>query len=51
MFRNIMAIKVTKGKGSVRLMCYMSSSLVFQSKELQTEPLKLIRQHYLNKLL
>ena len=28
----------------------MSSSLVFQSKELQTEPLIYIRQHYLNNL-
>jgi hypothetical protein len=28
-----------KTGGSVRLMSYMSSSLVFQSKELQTEPL------------
>ena len=44
-------MKVTKGRGSLRLMSYMSSSLVFQSKELQTEPLKPIRQHYLNMLL
>jgi hypothetical protein len=45
------AIKETKVRGSLRLMSYMSSSLVFQSKELQTEPFKYNRQHYLNKLL
>ena len=44
-------MKVTKGRGSLRLMSYMSSRLVFQSKELQTEPIKLIRQLYLNNLL
>ncbi len=31
-------ILLQKLKGSLRLMCHMSSSLVFQSKELHTEP-------------
>ena len=49
MSRNIIGLSKLQNRRFIEAhVIYMSSSLVFQSKELQTEPINSNRQHYLN---